>query len=290
MLEDAAYSRLMRIYYATERQLPCDKRALYRLVRAASKTEREAVDVVLTEFFQECADGYRQTRCDEEIARHQEQAAVNRDIGKRGGRPRKTESVSVNNRNGFEEKVAEEGGITSAMLRSGKVVALHNDDGSVKNVTKSTTVKTERVSENNPSHKPLAISHKPIEQEQDQKQGRASAPRLPDWLAESAWNDWHAFRNTRKGWTAKARELSLRTLAELHAQGHDPRKVIEQSIERGWTGLFPIRIQEARGSPRPSIAQQFAEKTYTGTPDDELPSYLRSARNDPPDVSEARRF
>lgn len=114
------------------------------------------------------------------------------------------------------------------------------------------------------------------EQEPNQKQGRASAPPLPDWLPESAWNDWHAFRNARKGWTSKARELSLRTLTELRGQGHDPRRVIEQSIERGWTGLFPIRVQEARGSPKPPIAQQFAAKTYAGTPPNELPDYLRS--------------
>jgi hypothetical protein len=35
----------------------------------------------------------------------------------------------------------------------------------------------------------------------------------------------------------------------------------------------------ARGSPfgKPPIAQQFAEKTYEGTPDDKLPAHLRSA-------------
>ncbi len=77
--------------------------------------------------------------------------------------------------------------------------------------------------------------------ENQKRAGRASPPVLPDWLPPEAWADWHGFRNARKGWTAKARELSLRTLADLKAQGHDPRKVIEQSIERGWTGLFPIK-------------------------------------------------
>jgi hypothetical protein len=62
---------------------------------------------------------------------------------------------------------------------------------------------------------------------------------LPGWLPSEAWVDWHAFRNSRKGWTRRAQELSLRTLAKLRAEGHDPRAVIEQSIERGWSGLFP---------------------------------------------------
>ena len=78
------------------------------------------------------------------------------------------------------------------------------------------------------------------EKKQDQKQkgGKPPALTLPDWLPESAWADWHAFRNSRKGWTHKARSLSLSTLTKLRAKGHDPTAVIEQSIERGWTGLF----------------------------------------------------
>lgn len=122
-----------------------------------------------------------------------------------------------------------------------------------------------------------ALSHysiTPLAKEQKQKQGRVAAPELPKWLPADVWADWHAFRNARKGWTAKARELSLRTLTELHDQGHDPRRVVDQSIERGWTGLFPIKPDtQPRGSP--SVAQQFAGKTYEGTPDDELPDYLR---------------
>lgn len=78
---------------------------------------------------------------------------------------------------------------------------------------------------------------------EDQKQGADKPPALtlPAWLPESAWADWHKFRNQRKGWTPKARELSLASLARLYAKGHDPTAVIEQSIERGWTGLFELK-------------------------------------------------
>lgn len=77
------------------------------------------------------------------------------------------------------------------------------------------------------------------------KAGRAAPLELPTWLPADAWKDWHDYRNSRKGWTHKARALSLRNLTELWAQGHDPRRVIEQSIERGWTGLFPLRSNTA---------------------------------------------
>ena len=80
---------------------------------------------------------------------------------------------------------------------------------------------------------------------QEQKKGRAPAA-LPEWLDAETWDLWCRYRNSRKGWTADAKALSLRTLTKLRAAGHDPRAVIEQSIERGWTGLFPAHVDSAR--------------------------------------------
>ena len=82
----------------------------------------------------------------------------------------------------------------------------------------------------------------------EQGQGDKSPLDLPAWLPKSAWSDWHKFRNSRKGWTPKARELSLATLSKLHAKGHDPTDVIERSIERGWTGLFEIKDEVNHGN------------------------------------------
>jgi len=94
---------------------------------------------------------------------------------------------------------------------------------------------------------------------QDQKQGRAPLA-LPEWLSAETWGMWHDFRNSRKGWTAKARALSLGSLTRLRAAGHDPRLVIEQSIERGYTGLFPLKPNGANhhAAPRLSLADQAA--------------------------------
>lgn len=71
-VEDAAYSRLIRKYYAEEKPLPADLRAVQRLVGARSKEEREAVQVVLEEFFVLEADGWHNKRCDIELAKVQE--------------------------------------------------------------------------------------------------------------------------------------------------------------------------------------------------------------------------
>ena len=55
-----------------------------------------------------------------------------------------------------------------------------------------------------------------------------------------SWDSYRRARNCR-AWTQHAEELSLRTLERLRDDGHDPSAVIEQAIERGWTGLFPLR-------------------------------------------------
>lgn len=71
-VEDAAYSRLIRKYYAEEKPLPADIRAVQRLVGARSEEEREAVETVLGEFFALEADGWHSKRCDVEIERYRE--------------------------------------------------------------------------------------------------------------------------------------------------------------------------------------------------------------------------
>ena len=68
-IEDATYSRLIRKYYATEKPMPVDVKLVQRLINARSKEEKNAVVSVLNEFFTLTDDGWRQERCDHEIAR-----------------------------------------------------------------------------------------------------------------------------------------------------------------------------------------------------------------------------
>ena len=70
--EDATYSRLLRRYYATEKPLPRDIKVIQKLIGAASKLEKTAVETILNEFFVLAEDGWRQHRCDHEIRRFQD--------------------------------------------------------------------------------------------------------------------------------------------------------------------------------------------------------------------------
>lgn len=73
---------------------------------------------------------------------------------------------------------------------------------------------------------------------------------LPEWVPQSAWADWLKFRGKR--FSRRAQELSLRKLEALRAEGFQPTAVIEQSIERGWTGLFPLKGTNGNAPSSPS--------------------------------------
>lgn len=77
--EDAAYRRLLDTYYTTEKALPLDLRAVCRLVLATTEEQREAVRVVLEEFFEQTADGWKNIRADAEIEAMREKQQKQRD-------------------------------------------------------------------------------------------------------------------------------------------------------------------------------------------------------------------
>lgn len=65
--EDCAYRRLLDVYYTREEPLPDDLRAICRLVVASTPEQRQAVEVVLHEFFHQTEAGWISPRADREI-------------------------------------------------------------------------------------------------------------------------------------------------------------------------------------------------------------------------------
>jgi len=93
--EDLAYRRLLDLYYMSERPIPLDTESVSRRIRL----DLDITESVLNEFFERTEEGYRNHRCDIEIGKYQHQVATNTLLGKRGGRPKKTESEPNQNRN-----------------------------------------------------------------------------------------------------------------------------------------------------------------------------------------------
>jgi len=92
LAEHGAYLLMLQHLYATEKPLPTG-RELHRLLRAESKAERDAIDRVTARFWHETDGGLVNDRALNEIRKGIAQREINQQIGKRGGRPRKTESV-----------------------------------------------------------------------------------------------------------------------------------------------------------------------------------------------------
>lgn len=91
MLEHGAYTLLLDRYYTTEKPIPSRTEA-YRVCRARTAAERDAVDAVLAEFFKTDGEAFLNGRAEEEIAKASHQRTVNQELGKRGGRPKLTDS------------------------------------------------------------------------------------------------------------------------------------------------------------------------------------------------------
>lgn len=75
MLEHGAYNQMLDWCYASEKPLPTDEKALFRLCSAFEKAEQQAVRSVRDEFFILTDSGYTQKRVLEEIADYQDKAA-----------------------------------------------------------------------------------------------------------------------------------------------------------------------------------------------------------------------
>jgi uncharacterized protein YdaU (DUF1376 family) len=86
--EDLAYRRLLDLYYMSEKMIPLDTEAVARKIRL----DLDITESVLGEFFEKTETGYFNNRCHVEVAKYQHQVENNRQLGKRGGRPVKTES------------------------------------------------------------------------------------------------------------------------------------------------------------------------------------------------------
>ena len=95
--EDLAYRRLLDLYYMSEKPIPLDTDAVARRIRL----DLDITESVLTEFFERTDEGYRNARCDAEVAKYRHQVEVNQRVAKLGGRPKKTESDP----NGIPKKI-----------------------------------------------------------------------------------------------------------------------------------------------------------------------------------------
>jgi uncharacterized protein YdaU (DUF1376 family) len=161
--EDAAYRRLLDTYYTTEKPLPTDLRAVCRLVIAQTESQREAVRVVLDEFFTLTEAGWINKRADVEIDAMREKQHKQRD--------------KANKR--WHKPAAEHGNAPAMPQQSSEHAVASKTDADAMPPT--------------PTPTPTPT---PIEKKEARK--RAAPPARPPEVSEQVWDDWLQLRRTKR--------------------------------------------------------------------------------------------
>lgn len=90
LAELGAYDVLLDEYYAHERALPSEPKALYRIAGAIDQNEREAVDSIISRFFVKGEDGLMHNKkADEYLEDERRYSAEQRERGKLGVQARR---------------------------------------------------------------------------------------------------------------------------------------------------------------------------------------------------------
>ena len=98
-----------------------------------------------------------------------------------------------------------------------------------------------------PSHIPL-----PEPLPTPRSKAKVAATPLPSWLPQEPWNAYVEMRGKkRKPMTGKAVELIHKKLGGFRVDGEDIEAVLWQSVENGWTGVFPVKPNGSGGNGPP---------------------------------------
>jgi uncharacterized protein YdaU (DUF1376 family) len=230
MLEDGAYNRLVDLYYVRESPLPRELGACCRLVRAVSKSEREAVKSVLAEFFDDTPDGWMHKRCDAEIERFRNKSGKAR--------------ASANARWGADRSHSD-GNADAYANASPNAMPTHSEGNATRGRGQAR------------SHSPVASNQKPVTKEPGES-ARSRALLRPDGVSEQVWDDWLALRKAKKA-PVTATTLDEAT-SEAGKAGMTLNAFLREWCVRGSQGLKADWLRPNGSSPPRPAPQTTAER------------------------------
>lgn len=228
-LEDAAYRRLLDLYYVKEGPLPSDKRQLYRLLIASTEDQREAVDVVLNEFFVLTEKGYTHERCEAEISFAAEK------------KNKASQSARARWGNAKEQDVA-------------------SFSSSERNANASEEP-CERIKKPCVRHAPNPTPNPNINTEEDKSSsGKKYEP--PDWVPAEPWAEFVTMRKAMRNvpFTGAAAKGVVSELLKLSDKGHDPAELLTMAVTNGWRTVYPPKTN---GSSYPASKHKFSAAAAT---------------------------
>lgn len=216
--EDMAYTRLLRLYYRSERPIPADIKEACRLVRAKARAECAAVAAMLKEFFTLQADGWHNKRADAEIAKAKESGE--------DSQARKENEKERQRRHRDRRKQ-----LFSQLREQGVVPPFETSTEALQEMLRHPPVTRTATA----IHKPIANSHKPKTKEKE------GAFALPEWIPAEPWAAWLEVRRRIKAPnTDYALNCAVKDLERIRDAGDDPQAVLDKAVARGWRGLFPL--------------------------------------------------
>ena len=65
---------------------------------------------------------------------------------------------------------------------------------------------------------------------------------VPPWIPAESWLGFEEMRvRIHAPLTARARTLTINSLLKMKEEGEDPVACLDQSVQRGWRGVFPVK-------------------------------------------------
>lgn len=231
LIEDAVYSRLLRRYYAEETPLVDDLSQLCRWVGARTEEEREAVEVILKEFF-ELRDGYwHNNRADREIEAYQAKSTKAAQSAAKRWQPKQEP----------ESKQQQSEGNADAMRTH---------------------------SEGNANQEPITNNQETKEKDNTAPAKRVRSYSVADLVAfgvdAQVADEFLAIRKRKR---APLTQLALDGIRrEADRVGWTLDQAMRKCVERGWVGFEAAWVQKETTAGRKAPApENFKEKAYVGT-------------------------
>ena len=232
--EDAAYRRLLDIYYSSEKPLPADLRSVCRLVLATTEAQREAVQVVLQEFFELTPDdGYINARADREIEAMQEKQEKQR---------QKAIAMWEKRNAAARQSQQPEHGTAPAMPRHAETdAAASKTDADAMPPTPTPT----------PTPTP--------KKEEGEARKRATSPKRPEGVDPQTWEDWLQLRKAKRAPVTET--VVAGAAAEAQKAGMPLGDFLAVWCRRGSQGLEAAWLKpEERSQGRSPPPESFRER------------------------------
>lgn len=225
-VEHYIYRSLIDQMYLDERPIPLETKSVLRRLRLTTESEANSLQLVLDEFFEQTTDGWVQRRVMSEIDEYHGNNEVRRENGKKGGRPKKTESVSV----WFEAGT--------------KVEPDHNLNHKPLTTNQEPETKNQEPQQTNSKVKNNAT--------------RQVALACPDDVDRQVWDDFLTHRKARR---APLTETALKTIrSQAQSAGVPLQAALEACCQRGWTGFKADWMKDTQAAGRPVSNQQALEE------------------------------